>query len=108
MPLKTKPEDKPAAICFHLDFKDRDSQDQGPVEVTATLLPHQSELPYRIDGGTPRFDSREDFKARAVGIGMTPAVAEDPGRSFNATARQLRELGFTVAVEEEEPEKQAA
>lgn len=97
MPLKTRPEDKPAAICFHLDCGDH-----GSVEVTATLLPNQSAQPYRIDGGAPRFSSREDFKARAVRIGLTPAVAEDPGRSFNATARQLRELGFTVEVEKEE------
>jgi hypothetical protein len=108
MPLKTKPEDKPAAICFHLDFQGRDSQDQGPLEVTATLLPNQLQHPYRIDGGAPHFHDRDDFKARAVRIGMTPAVAEDPGRSFNATARQLRELGFTVELEEEQPQKQAA
>jgi len=103
MPLKTKPEDKPAAICFDLDFKD-----QGPLEVIATLLPNQLERPYRIEGGAPRFDSRDDFKAKAVRIGMTPAVAEDSGRSFNATARQLRELGFTVELEEEQPQRQAA
>lgn len=108
MPLKTKPEDKPAAICFHLDFKGHDSEDQGPLEVTAALLPNQLEHPYRIAGGAPHFDNRDDFKARAVRIGLTPAVAEDPGRSFNATARQLRELGFSVELKEEQPEQHAA
>ncbi len=97
MPLKTKPEDKPASVCFHLDFKDA-----GPIEVTASLLPNQNQHPYRIQGGTPRFDNRDAFKSKVLEVGMSPAVAEDPGRSFNATARQLRELGFSVEAEEKE------
>jgi hypothetical protein len=36
---------------------------------------------------------------------LTPAVAEDQNRSFNATARQLRELGFLVGVPAEKSEE---
>lgn len=100
MPLQTKPEDKPAAVCFHFDL-----EDHGPLGVTVSLLPNQSEQPYRIQGGAPHFDNRDAFKARVVEVGMSPAVAEDQNRSFNATARQLRELGFDVELD---LEKQAA
>lgn len=92
MPVSTKPEDKPAAICFHLNFKD------NGLEVTCTLLPQKEGDPYRIEGGSPTFADRDAFKAKAVELGFTPAVAEDPGRSFNATARQLQNLGFSVEV----------
>lgn len=95
MPLQTKPEDKPAAICF--SFSDKD---EG-MEVSCTTLPQQKSLPYHIQGGTPRFASRDDFKKKIVEVGMSPAAAETPERSFNATARQLRELGFSVEVEKD-------
>lgn len=95
MPVQTKPEDKPAAVYFHLAHKD------DALEVTVTALPQQNSLPYRIQGGAPRFGDRDAFKGRVVEVGLTPAVAEDEGRSFNATARQLKELGFSVEVEKE-------
>jgi hypothetical protein len=92
MPVDTKPEDKPAAVCFHLDFKD------NGLEISCSPVAGAVKRPYSIQGGTPRFDSRDDFKAKVVSTGMSPAVAEDERRSFNATARQLRELGFSVRV----------
>jgi hypothetical protein len=92
MPVDTKPEDKPAAVCFHLDF-----QDNG-LAITCSPVTAAGQRPFTIQGGTPRFVDREDFKKRVVSIGMSPAVAEDERRSFNATARQLRELGFSVRV----------
>lgn len=94
MPLKTKPEDKPAAICFSFS-----TEDDG-LEITCSTLPQQQSLPYHIQGGNPHFTSQDDFKKKIVEVGMTPAAAETPKRSFNATARQLRELGFSVEVEE--------
>ncbi len=63
----------------------------------AALSPARPARPYSIQGGKPHFTSRDEFKAKVVSIGMSPAVAEDE-RSFNATARQLRELGFSVRV----------
>jgi len=93
MPLQTKPEDYPAAVRFHL------SQPDGAFEVTVSAVPSEDQLPYRIQGGAPRFPDRDAFKAKAVEAGLTPAVAEDQNRSFNATARQLRELGFSVDVD---------
>lgn len=94
MPVQSKPEDKPAAVRFNVE-----RQDNG-LEVTCALLPSSNDLPYRVQGGAPLFNDRDAFKARVVQVGMTPAVAEDQGRSFNATARQLRELGFSVEVNE--------
>lgn len=99
MALDTKPEDFPAAVRFSTSSKD------GAVEVTCALLAQQQNPPYRIKGGAPRFESRDAFKAKVVSAGLTPAVAEDQARSFNATARQLRELGFIVAIEKEKGEK---
>jgi hypothetical protein len=101
MPLDTQPEDLPAAIRFSISGDDG-SRDNERVEVACALLTEQQNPPYRIEGGTPRFENRDAFKARAVYAGLTPAVAEDAGRSFNATARQLRELGFVVKVIEEQ------
>lgn len=95
MPLQTKPEDKPAAVRFHLGRKGK------AVEITCSLLPHHSHPPFRIEGDAPRFKNRDSFKAKVVAIGMTPAVAEDEDRSFNATARQLQSLGFSVQVEKD-------
>lgn len=90
MPLQTKPEDYPAAVCFHA------SQQDGAFEVTVRSVTPEDQQPYRVQGGAPRFADRDAFKAKVVEVGMSPAVAEDQGRSFNATARQLRELGFSV------------
>jgi hypothetical protein len=98
MPLPWKPEDHPAAVCFHW------AENDGAFQVTVTPVPPDSHVtpggqsPYRIDGGEPRFASRDAFKAKVVEVGMSPAVAEDGNRSFNATARQLRELGFHVEL----------
>lgn len=101
MPVQTRPEDTPAIVCFHID-------ENNGFEVTVTNPPQQNRLPYRIEGGSPHFESRDNFKARVVQTGLTPAVAEDPGRTFNATARQLRELGFAVemAKEASDPHRQ--
>jgi hypothetical protein len=95
MPVETKPEDKPARVFFHRNGR------EGAVEVSCSMVEGQETAPYRIEGGTPRFGSVSAFKARVVQVGMSPAVAEDPSRSFNATARQLRELGFAVDVKQE-------
>lgn len=95
MPVETKPEDKPSAVKFQQLGK------AGELEVRCALLPNQK-APYQIDGGSPRFGSVTAFKARAVEVGLTPAVAEDWTRSFNATARQLRKLGFQVSVKQDE------
>ena len=92
MPLKTKPEDYPAAVRFHA------AETDGSFAVTCTNVTPEGQRPYRIEGGGPRFANREQFKAKVVEIGMSPAVAEDQDRSFNATARQLRELGFSVEL----------
>jgi hypothetical protein len=96
MPVDTQPQDKPAAVRFHFD-----SQENG-LSMTCTLIASAEGDPYRIEGGAPHFPSRDAFKAKVVAVGMSPAVAEDESRSFNATARQLRELGFSVQVKEEE------
>ena len=93
MPAKWKPEDKPAAVCFHL------AEIDGGLQVTVSQLPQSREQRYRVKGGAPHFANRDAFKARVVQIGFSPSVAEDTGRSFNATARQLRELGFDVAID---------
>jgi hypothetical protein len=103
MPLDTKPEDFPAAVRFSV------SERAGGLDVTCALLPERKDPPYRVEGGNPHFESRDAFKAKVVYVGLTPAVAEDHDRSFNATARQLRELGFLVEVEsEKEPEEEKA
>jgi hypothetical protein len=94
MPVDTQPEDQPAAVCFHLEPQ------EGSLAVTVTPL-RENNFPWCIQAGAPHFADRDQFKAKAVQAGLTPAVAEDPGRSFNATARQLRELGFSVAVKSE-------
>jgi len=73
--------------------------------VTCALLPEQKNPPYTIEGGNPHFESRDEFKAKVGYAGLTPAVAEDQNRSFNATARQLRELGFFVNITAEKPEE---
>ncbi len=96
MPLQTKPEDKPAPVRFSVSEKD------DVLEVTVSLLPLKKEAPWVLQGGTPQFENRDAFKARVVEVGLSPAVAEDQGRSFNATARQLRELGFLVGLPQEE------
>lgn len=92
MPVESKPEDKPAAVCFHFDFK------EDGLAITCSPVAGAPQRPYSILEGAPRFTDRDDFKAKVVSIGMSPAVAEDERRSFNATARQLRELGFSVRV----------
>jgi hypothetical protein len=92
MPLPWKPEDRPAAVCFHV------AENDGSFQVTVTSVTPEDRRPYRIEGGEPRFPNRDAFQAKAVQIGMSPAVAQDHDRSFNATARQLRELGFTVEL----------
>ncbi len=104
MPLDTKPEDLPAAVRFSLETKD------GFVEVACTALEQKEEWRYRLHDGAVRFANRDAFKAKAVYVGLSPAVAEDTGRSFNATARQLRELGFAVELpqQQEEEKEQAA
>ncbi len=76
------------------------------MEVTCALLDQQRNPPYIVEGGTPYFESRDTFKAKALYAGLTPAVAEDQGRSFNATARQLRGLGFLVKIIEKEGTEQ--
>ena len=53
-----------------------------------------------------RFDDNDTFRVRAIWVGLTPAVAEDGGRSFNVTARQLRELGFRVELTPENQKKE--
>lgn len=92
MPVDTKPENKPAAVCFHFDITD------SGLDISLSPVGGSNHRPYSVQSGTPHFANRDDFKAKAVSIGMSPAVAEDESRSFNATARQLRELGFTVRV----------
>jgi hypothetical protein len=92
MPTALKPDDLPAAVRF------RAADTDGPFEVTVSGVEPQNQHPYRIEGGALRFASRDAFKAKVIEAGMSPAVAEDQTRSFNATARQLRELGFTVEV----------
>jgi hypothetical protein len=102
MPLDTQPEDFPAAVRFQI------SDAPGAFVVTCALLPEQKNPPYTIEGGNPHFENRDEFKAKVVYAGLTPAVAEDQGRSFNATARQLRELGFLVNVATEKTKEKAA
>ena len=92
MPVQTQPDDLPAAVRFHA------ADNEGAFEVTVSPVTPEAQLPYRIDGGAPRFASRDAFKAKVIEAGMSPAVAEDPTRSFNATARQLRQLGFSIDV----------
>ena len=92
MPVDTQLEDKPAAVCFHLDFKD------NGLDISCSPVTGSEQRPYSIQGGKPHYTNRDEFKAKVVSIGMSPAVAEDESRSFNATARQLRELGFSVRV----------
>jgi hypothetical protein len=104
MPIKTKPEDLPAAVCFSVDPRD------GFIEVRCRALPQKEEWRYRLNDGVVRFANRDAFKAKVVYVGMSPAAAEDVGRSFNATARQLREIGFSVELpqQEQEDKQQAA
>lgn len=92
MALKTKPEDFPAAVRFSFEEKG------GSIEVTSSRVTQEDRLPYRLLGGSAQFPDIEAFKAKVIEAGMTPAVAEDRGRSFNATARQLRGLGFSVEL----------
>ena len=92
MPVDTKPEDKPAAVCFHFDIRD------SGLDISCSPVSGSNHRPYSIQNGTPHFAGRDEFKAKVVSIGMSPAVAEDESRSFNATARQLRELGFSVRL----------
>ncbi len=92
MPLQTKPEDYPAAVRFDIAEKD------GAFAVNCMTVTPDNQLPYRIQDGAPSFGSRDQFKARVVEVGMSPAVADDQNRSFNATARQLREPGFSVQL----------
>ncbi|HEY6447001.1 MAG TPA: hypothetical protein VIY53_11110 [Acidobacteriaceae bacterium] len=100
MPVQSKPEDAPAAIRFQLN------QREGSLEVTCAILPQQTSPPYSIEHGSVRFENRDAFKAAVVRAGMSPSVAEDEGRSFNATARQLRQLGFSIAMAKDKPEQQ--
>lgn len=92
MPVDTRPEDKPAAVCFHFE------PNGDGLDIACTPVNGAGHRPYSLQGGAQHFASRDDFKAKVVSIGMSPAVAEDERRSFNATARQLRELGFSVRV----------
>ncbi len=96
MPVETKPEDKPARVRFQRNEK------EGELEITCSMAGGQEEAPYRVRGGAPHYGGVTAFKAKVVDVGMSPAVAEDPSRSFNATARQLRELGFEVDVKQEQ------
>lgn len=98
MPLQTKPQDEPAAVCFHIEPRERS------IEVSVSLLPQQNP-PFHVQG-TAQFDNHDTFKGRAIWVGLTPAVAEDGGRSFNVTARQLRELGFHVELTPEMQKKE--
>lgn len=98
MPLQTKPQDEPAAVHFHIEPRD------GSIEVSVSLLPDQN-APFRVQGSA-RFDGHDTFRGRAIWVGLTPAVAEDGGRSFNVTARQLRELGFRVELTAEKQKKE--
>src|SRR5581483_12353502 len=99
MPLDTKPEDLPAAVRFTVEAKD------GFIEVSCAALPQKEEWRYRLHDGAVHFADRDAFKAKVVQAGMTPAVAEDSGRSFNATARQLRALGFAVELPQQEEDQ---
>lgn len=99
MPLQTKPQDEPAAACFHIEPRDQS------IEVSVSLLPQQKDPPFRITGSA-RFESEEAFRGRAIWVGLTPAVAGDGDRSFNVTARQLRELGFHVELTPENQKKE--
>ncbi|HEY1809424.1 MAG TPA: hypothetical protein VGG42_12730 [Acidobacteriaceae bacterium] len=92
MPVESKPEDKPAAVCFHFDLRD------NGLEISCSPVTPGPQRPYSILEGKPHFTNRDNFKAKVVSIGMSPAVAEDESRSFNATARQLRGLGFSIRV----------
>jgi hypothetical protein len=92
MPLQTQPEDFPAPVRFHV------AENDGAFQVTVTPVTPGNQLPYRIEGGQPRFPNRDAFKAKVLEAGMSPAVAEDQSRSFNATARQLRALGFSIEL----------
>ncbi len=96
MPVDTKPEDKPAARPLPPGLSG-----QRPRHHLQPRHRPRTSAPSPIQGGTPRFTDRDDFKAKVVSIGMSPAVAKDDSRSFNATARQLRELGFSVRVKKE-------
>ena len=93
MPVTTKPEDKPSPIVFQI------RRDEGGLTMSCSALPGQTASAYRILGGAPRFADRDSLKQQIVQVGMTPSAAEDTGRSFNATARQLKELGFDIEVE---------
>lgn len=99
MPLQTKPQDEPSAVCFHVEPRDQS------IEVTVSLVPEQNDPPFHV-AGPVRFDNHDTFKARAIWVGLTPAVAEDTTRSFNVTARQLRELGFRVELTPEKQKKE--
>ena len=99
MPLQTKPQDEPAAVCFHVEPR------EGSIEVSVSLLPQQNDPPFRVPDPA-RFENHDAFKGRAIWVGLTPAVAEDGQRSFNVTARQLRELGFRVELTPENQKKE--
>lgn len=98
MPLQTKPQDEPAAVHFHIE------QSDSSIEVSVSLIPEQN-APFRVHGPA-RFDDYDTFRGRAIWVGLTPAVAEDSGRSFNVTARLLRELGFRVELTPENQKKE--
>lgn len=93
MPVQAKPEDKPSAICFHLQ------QQESELNVSCSMLPQTKTPPYRVSEGILKFPNVEAFKKKIIEVGMTPAAAENARRSFNATARQLKELGFSVQVD---------
>lgn len=92
MPVQAKPEDKPSAICFHLQQEERE------LHVSCSVLSQTKTPPYRVSEDVLKFPNAEAFKKKIIEVGMTPAAAENARRSFNATARQLRELGFSVQV----------
>jgi hypothetical protein len=48
MPVETKPEDKPARVCFHRNGN------KGELEVTCSMVTSQATAPYRIGGGAAR------------------------------------------------------
>lgn len=98
MPLQTKPQDEPASVRFHVEPRD------SSIEVSVSLLPEQN-APYRVESAA-RFENHDTFKDCAIWVGLTPAVAEDGERSFNVTARQLRELGFRVSLTPEKQKKE--
>ncbi|MGH9606782.1 MAG: hypothetical protein ACRD3N_13915 [Terracidiphilus sp.] len=91
MSVQIEPEDCPAAVRFHFEEK------HSSFDVVCISVVAGQRQPYEINGPM-HFANRDEFKAKVVEAGMSPSAAEDQNRSFNATARQLRELGFAVEM----------